>query len=123
MDGTSNYLGKKADRYSHSVYDLCLRLPKYENYGLASQMRRASLSVTLNIIEGFTRQSHKSELNFLQISFGSLKESQYLIKFAADRQYIDESTAKAVFEIGDELGKLLWTKIQNYKKLINFAGK
>ena len=49
-------LKKKMDEYVHFVYKFTKSFPKEELYGVTSQIRRASLSVILNYIEGFARQ-------------------------------------------------------------------
>jgi len=72
---------KKSDEYAHATYKFSLALPKEEMYGITSQIRRASLSVPLNIIEGFARGRNKSNKQFLLIAYGSLKESKYLLNF------------------------------------------
>jgi len=54
-----------ADQYAHNVYSISKKLPKEELFGIVSQARRASLSVVLNVIEGFARNSNKSYKNFL----------------------------------------------------------
>ncbi|PJB19449.1 four helix bundle protein, partial [Candidatus Falkowbacteria bacterium CG_4_9_14_3_um_filter_36_9] len=53
--------------------------PKDELYGITSQLRRAALSVILNYIEGYARKRDKVYKNFLEISYGSLKEAKYLL--------------------------------------------
>ena len=55
-------------------YLLVQRLPQNEQYGLASQMRRAAVSIPANIAEGFGRWHSKEFVHFLLIANGSLKE-------------------------------------------------
>ncbi len=66
-----------ADQFAHRVYDLTLKFPKEELFSLTSQLRRASLSVPCNIVEGFGRNSKKELHRFLAISLGSLAEAGY----------------------------------------------
>ena len=54
----------KIDEYVHEVYKLAKNFPKEEMYGVTSQLRRASLSVPLNYIEGYARQRSKVYKNF-----------------------------------------------------------
>jgi four helix bundle protein len=56
------------------VYKLCEAFPKSELYGLASQMKRAAVSVSSNIAEGQGRQHTGEFIQFLSIANGSLAE-------------------------------------------------
>jgi four helix bundle protein len=56
------------------VYRFVARLPKYELYGLSSQLKRATVSVPSNIAEGFARELPGAFLSHLCIAQGSLKE-------------------------------------------------
>ena len=72
------------DKYAHSVYSATRDFSRQELFGITSQLRRSALSVILNYIEGFARRKKencKVYKNFLEISYGSLKESKYLLHF------------------------------------------
>ncbi len=107
---SKDILREKADLYAHAVYKLSAKLPNDELFGLCSQLRRAALSVPLNIVEGYARQSVKSEKQFLTIAYGSLKEAQYLIQFAVIENYLTAEEIRAPFEAGDEIARILWAK-------------
>lgn len=106
---SSNPLFIKADLLARKVYEITLTFPKHELYGLTSQLRRAALSVILNIIEGFARQTPKEYRRFLLISFGSLKETKYLLQFALTQTYFDNNKYSYVLETAEEVAKILWT--------------
>ena len=57
------------------AYTLAGRLPEFEKYGLASQLRRAAVSVTLNIAEGYGRYHYLDSLRFYYMARGSLTET------------------------------------------------
>ena len=80
-------LKNKMDAYAHKVYAITKSFPRDELYGVVSQLRRAALSVILNYIEGYARKGDKVHRNFLQISYGSLKESKYLLHFSLIEGY------------------------------------
>ena len=64
------------------VYWLCDRLPRHERYGIASQLRRAVVSVPCNIAEGAARGHRRDYVRFLSIARGSLREVETLLEIA-----------------------------------------
>ena len=83
----SRDLKNKMDRYVHLVYKITRNFPKEEIYGATSQLRRSVLSVILKYIESFARIKSNVKKNFWEISYGSLKESSYLLKFSLEERY------------------------------------
>lgn len=99
---------KLANEFVHTVYELTVKFPKDEVFGLTSQLRRASLSVVLNIVEGHSRNNKNEFRSFLRIALGSLAESEYLIQFARDRKYLTDHDLNRVMIIKTNCGKVLW---------------
>ena len=112
---TTNPLYVKADLMAKKVYEATKNFPRDEMYGLTSQLRRAALSVILNIIEGFARQGVVEFRRFLIISFGSLKETTYLLYFAQQQKYLSVEAHTQLANHCEELSKIIWTII-NPKK-------
>ena len=110
-----NQLRNKIDEFVHLVYQLTKTFPKNELYGITSQLRRASLSVALNYIEGFARNKNKVYKNFLEISYGSLQESKYLLEFSKKEGLIKELESNKVIKLADEIGAMLWGIISKIK--------
>lgn len=106
---------EKAKEYAHGIYKISAKFPKQEQFGLTSQLRRAAVSVSLNIVEGYARQSRKSESQFLTVAFGSLKESQFILKFAVEENYITNQDIAVVYANGEEVARLLWSKTQTLR--------
>ena len=96
------------NEYAHSVFKTSKRFPEEEKYGVTSQLRRAALSVILNYIEGYARNRNKVHKNFLEISYGSLKESQYLIEFSFKEGFINKGDFDRLLKLGDGIGMMLW---------------
>lgn len=109
-------LKKKIDEFAFSVYRITKDFPREEIYGITSQLRRASLSVVLNYIEGYARAGDKSYKNFLQMSYGSLKESKYLIYFSHREGYINKNNYDNLIKLTEEIGAMLWKTIQGIKE-------
>lgn len=89
--------------------------PKNEIYGLASQFRRASVSVPSNIAEGYGRGSRKEYIQFLSIAQGSLKELETQAILAQRLGYVTESTTSALLNRSEEIGKMLGGLIRSLK--------
>jgi len=83
-----------ADRLALEVYRLTRAFPREEMFGLSSQMRRAALSVPLNLVEGAARNSSRDFAHFIDIALGSCEEIRYQIHFAQELGYIDKTTGQ-----------------------------
>lgn len=70
------------------VYRITKRPPGEEKFGLAAQMRRAAISVSSNIAEGFGRQQNKDKEHFYVIASGSLSELLSQLILSNDLGYI-----------------------------------
>lgn len=71
------------------IYKTVRKFPKEEVFGLIIQMKRAAISITSNIAEGFSRQSYREKLQFYSIAHGSLTELQNQLLIARDVNYLD----------------------------------
>lgn len=109
-------LKAKMDNFAHLAYAITKKFPREEIYGITSQLRRASLSVILNYIEGYARMSDKSHRNFLLISFGSLKESEYLLEFSLKEGFLMESDYDKAMVLVKEIGAMLWGTIKGLQE-------
>ncbi|TSC67032.1 MAG: S23 ribosomal protein [Parcubacteria group bacterium Gr01-1014_72] len=103
------------DTYVHFVYSLTKKFPRDEVYGVTSQFRRAALSIILNYIEGYARQREKVYRSFLEISYGSLRESRYLLKFSHEEGFINGEEIKKGLYLAEEIGAMLWGILRNLK--------
>ena len=111
----SEQLKRKMDEYVHLVYKMTKTFPHEELYGVTSQLRRAALSIILNYIEGFARQKKAVKQNFWEISYGSLKESKYLLHFSLVENYLSGKDYKKAVELAEEIGAMLWHSLQSLK--------
>jgi four helix bundle protein len=116
MNEFQKAIENKMDVFAHACYSLTKDFPKEEMFGSSSQLRRASLSVILNFLEGFARQRIAVKKNFWEISYGSLKESMYLLKFCRDEHFCSDPQTSKIISLGDEVGAMLWKMIQSLDK-------
>jgi len=109
---------QKSHRLSMEVFELSKNLPRCEDYGLTSQIRRSSNSVSGNIAEGFGRQTKRDKANFYIISRGSLFETQSHLLYGKAITYFDEDKVKKLIEeyaqLAHELNKLIQSLGTNY---------
>lgn len=112
---TSNILLIKSKQLAHDVYRSTRKFPKHELYGVTYQIRKAALSISLNIIEGYSRFKIKPHINFLEIAFGSLKETQFLVEFCHDEQYLSKEETVQLLSLCEEISKMLYSKIRTLK--------
>ncbi len=80
------------------IYKATKDFPKEEVFGLVSQMRRAAVSITSNIAEGFSRYSYKEKINFYSISRGSLTELENQLLISKDVGYINGDNFNIIME-------------------------
>ena len=100
-------LWKEARLLTLEVYKCTEEYPKHERYGLVSQMRRASISVVANIVEGTKRKTIKDRKYFLVMSDTSLEELKCYFLLGYDIKYIDENDGKVLMEKSREVGRML----------------
>jgi len=100
------------DEYAHEVYRVTKSFPREELFGVTSQLRRASLSVVLNYIEGYARQREKVFKNFVETAYGSLQESKYLLGFALKEGYFSQNDFLKLNSMAEKAGAMLWGTLQ-----------
>src|SRR5258705_5616769 len=82
---------KEAREFRKAMYGVSRELPDFERFELASQIRRASVSLTNNIAEGHGRYHYLDQIKFMLQSRGSLEELIDDLNICADETYIPAS--------------------------------
>ena len=98
---------QKADELAFQIYLVTKNFPRDEIFGLTSQMRRAAVSVSANITEGYARSSRKEKMQFYNIARGSLTEVEYYIDFSFRLGYITKENHRMLAVLKDEVGRLV----------------
>ena len=107
---------QEAKKLVVEVYHLLDSFPKFENYALCDQIRRAIVSVPSNIAEGSGRKSLKEQVRFLEISYGSLMEAYNQLLIAIDLTYITEDSVNAIKPSIDSVAKMINGLSSSYSK-------
>lgn len=94
---------QEAQAFAVSVYEVTKKFPLEELYGITSQLRRASGSVSANIAEGFVRKSNKYISRFYQVALGSLLESKNFISSSAKLDYVEQNEVTALIKLSDSI--------------------
>jgi four helix bundle protein len=90
-----------------NVYKFTKLFPKEELYGLTSQLRRAAVSITSNIAEGFSRSGPADKARFYSIALGSVTELQNQLLIAKDLFYLNETDCPKISTELVEIHKML----------------
>ena len=113
---------KKLDVWNKSIelveqiYQIVEKLPRNEDYGLANQMRRASISIPANIAEGSARHTSKEFIQFLHISQGSLSEVDTYMEICTRLKYIIPDKCSEISALMDKVDKMLTGLIKTLRK-------
>ena len=94
---------QKAMDLSVEVFNLTTSLPRSEDYGLTSQIRRSSNSVPSNIAEGFGRYHKKDKINFYYFACGSVTETQSHLIYGDKVGYFEKEKVNSLLEKYNQL--------------------
>jgi four helix bundle protein len=89
------------------VYKLAQQLPADEKFGLISQLKRAAVSIPLNIAEGAAKHTKKEFIHFLYISRGSSSEVDTLLVIVNELGFVNLESIKPLEELNDRINAML----------------
>ena len=98
---------KSARLFRMAMYAVSRRLPDFEKFELASQIRRAAVSLTNNIAEGHGRWHYLDHIKFVLQARGSLTELQDDLNICEDENYLPGSEIAALKQQGWHVLKLI----------------
>jgi len=105
------------------IYAVTEAFPKSEVFGLASQMRRAGVSVPSNIAEGAARSSTREFLQFLNVAGGSLSELDTQIEIAMRLGFVSAEQKEELDGMTDSIASKLAGLIRQQKAKIAVKGE
>ena len=82
--------------FAKLIYKITEEFPSEEKYGLTSQLRRASISVTSNLAEGTSRTTNKDKAHFTTVSFSSLMEVLNQVIIARELDFIKQEDYQVI---------------------------
>ncbi len=100
------------------IYKLTNKFPQKETYSLTDQLRRASVSITSNITEGFGRQTLKEKVQYYYQAQGSLIEVKNQIMIAKDVGYLPKTDFNSLYHQANITHQLLPGLITKTKSFI-----
>mgnify|MGYP003525598247 FL=1 len=106
---------QKAHENALLVYDATKGFPKDESSGITSQIRRAAVSIPTNIAEGCGKFTKKDFANYLQTSFGSVQEVEYLSLLSFELGYLNKSQHEKIDALTNEVKAMLISLIKKVR--------
>ena len=106
---------KVGRKLTKAIYPLTRKEFFSRDFGLADQIRRASVSVMTNVAEGFERGTNKDFVKFLFISRGSAGEVRSLLYVALDQGYINEEEFNSGRDLCIQSARIIWGLIKSLR--------
>ena len=110
----------------HLAYDFVLAIykhtkdfPKLEEQNITSQIRRASVSIPLNIAEGSAKASNREFAYYLNVAYASAKEVEVLLCLCKDLKYFSNNTYYTLNQQLDEVNAKLFLFLRNIEERVN----
>jgi len=112
----------KAHRLTIEVYKATNDFPRAEQFGLTSQIRRASGSIPANIAEGCGRASQRELAQFLQVAIGSANELEYHLLLASDLDYLAKDSHRDLDQQLIEVRRMLSSLVRRVRTTVRARG-
>lgn len=110
---------KEGHKLVLEIYKISGKFPKEEQFGLVNQLRRAAVSITSNLAEGFSRNSYREKSQFYSVALGSTTEVQNQILIAKDIGYINDKEFRGIAEQTVVVNKLINGLIKKSRLMIH----
>ena len=102
------------------IFELTESLPRKEDYGFTSQIRKSALSISANIAEAFGREHTLDKINFYYFARGSLTETQSHLYYGQRVSYFANDTVReldlTLASLHNDLNKLIRTLKANISR-------
>jgi len=98
------------------VYQLSMKLPQTETYGLISQMQRSAVSIPANIAEGHARRHTGDFIHHLSIAIGSVAELETHLEIATRLEFLSSAETQKAQSQCSEIARMLFGLIQKLRQ-------
>ncbi len=105
-----------AHKFVLETYRIAKIFPKNELYGLVSQLRRAAVSITSNIAEGFSRYHYNDKIRFYHNARGSLSEVKNCLILSGDLGYTKKEECNNLLNSAERVLKMINGLIRSIEK-------
>lgn len=94
---------QEARRFAGQIYKITKNFPKEERFGLIDQLRRAAVSIALNIAEGSDRKSDLEFRRYLRMAITSCEEVVTALYISLDQNYLNKKDFDILYEDANRL--------------------
>lgn len=115
---TDLFIWQRGHKLVLNLYKITSKFPKEEKYALSDQIKRASVSITSNIAEGFGRTGMNDKSHFYNMALGSVYEIQNQLIIARDLEYVNKNECDVLLGECTEISKMtlvLIKKVRSFK--------
>jgi four helix bundle protein len=98
---------QKAVNFAEGLYAVTGKFPSHELFGVVSQLRRAALSISLNIAEGAGRYHSTERRQFYRVARSSVNECVALLEISRRQRYLSEERFSQYYQDCHELARMI----------------
>ena len=107
---------QESRKFNTKIYSVTKKFPEEEKFGLTNQLRRAAVSVTLNIAEGSDRKSDREFVRFLRMSLTSLEEVVTALYVSLDQSYLTKEKFDDLYKDANYIAIKINALVKKIKK-------
>jgi four helix bundle protein len=109
-------LYQRATNFANEVYNVTKKFPKSEQFGLCAQLRRASLSIPLNIAEGFGKYHKNEKIQYYRTARASIHECIPGLSISLKQNFISQKIHEEMYNECYELSRMISGLINSIEK-------
>jgi four helix bundle protein len=107
---------QRSIKFANSIYNITKKYPKSEQFSLISQLKRASLSISLNLAEGFCNHYKNEKIHYYRIAKGSIHECIPGLSISETQEFINKKEYQILYDECFELSRMISGLIKSIEK-------